>query len=616
MRARAALIGSLALLCSLSGMAQTAPRPTRIPPSELEDKVLGWMKVYDYKGATVPITLDHRVYSPAQLSIAQLFANWMQASYLPKGALGDVFQIRNPKLSPYNQDTTSLPNAYGALAKLYVQLKYGVNNKIEPLTGDSTNWAMEANGFYGEPIQAISTAQRRYFTLPTFEQQGYGTELDKATDITSHPVLKQFPTIFVRNSVTGNERLIVLTKDHQHPFVKVTKGEYLQAMEAAVLKKYADETQKIARDNKGNQKSIDYFMGYLNGYHAKRLEALKGNREKYKDRLQETAEVATLQPTDLLENYPDLFDGYGGTNKRLTVYTIDPKVTELCKTGGPQWIVMHWTADLRDPISLNLHNSILNNFDFQYVYDYFFDPAKVKGQPYKPLRSPSFTETAVAGKASEATAKTAADPAVVFFEDFSASTVGKKPLNWYSTLDNTGTTSLVTELKGLDGHWTSMAGMEIKPTGLKTPLPRDFDLSYDVVAAETYRWGAKGLYLKLSKTGASPSFLYVKIRPGFDGRPGEIEIEGRFPGAAGYMDGSKWVAAPGFSNNLLNNRVTVTLKKKGDLLQVFVGETKVAEYEKGIPPGLQFDALVFSLAGNAALPDERMFISNVKITAR
>jgi hypothetical protein len=82
------------------------------------------------------------------------------------------------------------------------------------------------------------------------------------------------------------------------------------------------------------------------------------------------------------------------------------------------------------------------------------------------------------------------------------------------------------------------------------------------------------------------------------------------------MDGSKWVAAPGFSNNLLNNRVTVTLKKKGDLLQVFVGETKVAEYEKGIPPGLQFDALVFSLAGNAALPDERMFISNVKITAR
>jgi len=610
MRARAALIGSLALVCSLSGTAQSRQR---IPPSELEDKVLGWMKVYDYKGATTPITLDHRVYSPAQLSIAQLFANWMQASYLPKGALGDVFQVRNPKLSPYNQNTTSLPNAYGAMAKLYVQLMYGVNKKIEPLTSDSTNWGMEANGFYGETVGTISTPQRNYFTLPTFEQQGFGTDLDKAADVSHHPVLKQFPTRFVRDSVSGNKRLVVLTKDRRNPFVTVTKGEYLQALEAAVLRKYADETQKIARDNKGNQKSIDYFTGYLNTNHAKRLAVLKSNKEKYSTRLQEPAEIWTQEPGVLLENYPDVFVGGGGSQTRLAVYTIDPKVIELCKTDAPQWIVMYWTAHLNDPISLSLHNAILNNVDFQYIYDYFFDAAKVKGQPYKPLRSPSVTETVVAGKASEAAAKSAADPAVAFFEDFSSSPVSKKPLNWHSTLDNTGATSVVTELKGLDGHWASMAGMEIKPTGLKTPLPRDFELSYDVVAAQTYRWGAKGLYLKLSKTGATPSFLNVKIRPGFDGRPGEVEIEGRFPGTAGYMDGSKWVGAPGFSNNAVNNRVTVTLKKKGDLLQVFVDQTKVAEYEKGIPPGVQFDAMTFSLAGNSALADERMFISNIRI---
>ena len=33
----------------------------------------------------------------------------------------------------------------------------------------------------------------------------------------------------------------------------------------------------------------------------------------------------------------------------------------------------------------------------------------------------------------------------------------------------------------------------ITPTGLKTPLPRDFEMSYDVVAAKDYRWGARGL---------------------------------------------------------------------------------------------------------------------------
>ena len=84
-----------------------APSAQDIPPKSIEDQVLGWIKVYDYKGATLPITVDTRVYSPAQLSIAQLFANWMQASYLPKGALGDVLQIRNAKLSPYNQNTAA-----------------------------------------------------------------------------------------------------------------------------------------------------------------------------------------------------------------------------------------------------------------------------------------------------------------------------------------------------------------------------------------------------------------------------------------------------------------------------------------------------------------------------
>ena len=195
-----------------------------------------------------------------------------------------------------------------------------------------------------------------------------------------------------------------------------------------------------------------------------------------------------------------MFEGNGGTPKRLPVYTIDPRVVELCKTDAPQWIVMYWTAHLNDPVNLSLHKAILNNVDFQYIYDYFFDPDKVKGQPYKPLRSPSFTEAAVAGKPSETATKNAADPAVVFFEDFSSSAVGKKPLNWQSTLDNTGASSVVTELKGLDGHWASMAGMQVTPTGMKTPLPRDFEVSYDVVAAQNYRWGAKGLTFKLSKT--------------------------------------------------------------------------------------------------------------------
>ena len=607
MRARVtfALIGSLAILLSLSG---TAPSAQELPRQSLEDKVLGWIKIYDYKGATQPIKMDQRVYSPAQLSIAQLFANWMQASYLPTGALGDVVQIRNERLGDYNQNTAALPQSYGAFAKLYTELKYDANRKLTPLTNSHVAWTIVANGFYGSPADAISTPEHYYFTLPDS-----GDELEKG-DVSRHPVLGQFPRFFARMDQTGNRRFVLLSKDHRLPFVTITKGQYLDALEVAIGRWRSAEKKRITEAEQGDQKRIDIAMKYVDERTAKRTEVLAKNREKYKGRLQETAVIATGRPDLMLENYPDVFEGGGGTRTMLPVYTIDPRLVELCKTDAPQWIVMSWTTNLHDPVSRGLHEAILNNVNVEYIYDYFFDPGKVKGQPYKPLRSPSYVETAVAAEPSAATRKTAADPTVHFFDDFSSGVVGKKPLNWKSTLDNTGASSVVTELKGLDGHWASMSGFRVTPTGMKTPLPRDFELSYDVVAAQNYTWGAHGMTLKLSgkpTAGTGESFLSLRIRPGFSGREGEVVIEGQFPGVQGYLSGSKWVGAPGFSNDAVNNRVTVTLRKKGDLLQVFVGKTKVAEYEKAVPPGLQFDAMSFELGGVSA--NDKMFISNIRI---
>ncbi|MEI6667094.1 MAG: hypothetical protein WCP29_02985 [Acidobacteriota bacterium] len=614
MRICAALIGSLVMALSLSA---TAPLAQAIQPPSIEDKVLGWIKIYDYKGAALPIRVDQRVYSPAQLSIAQLFANWMQASYLPTGALGDVLQIRNEKLGPYNQNTAALPQSYGAFAKLYLELKYGVNKKIEPLTNSHLVWTIAANGFYGIPADAISSPEHYYFTLPTFDQQGYGDELEKAADVSRHPVLGQFPTFFMRNSATGNRKYVLLSKDHKLPFTIVTKGEYLDAMDAAIGRTRSAEKTRITQAEQGDQKRIDVAMKDVDERTARRKAVLATNRERYRGRLQEPAEIVTDQPDVMLENSRDVFEGNGGRALRLPVYTIDARLTELCKTDAPQWIVISWTAQLNNPVSRSLHEAILNNVNVEYIYNYFFDPGKVKGQPYKPLRSPSAIEAVAVAAPSAAATKSAADPTVHFFDDFSSGTVGKKPLNWRSTLDETGASSVVTELKGLDGRWASMSGMRLTPTQMKTPLPRDFEVSYDLVAAQNYTWGAHGLTFKLSRTpagGAGEAFLSLRIRPGFGGRDGEVVIEAQFPGAPGYLTGSKWVGAPGFSNDKLNNRIAVSLRKKGDLLQVFIDQTKVAEYEKGVPSGLQFDAMSFVLTGTSA--NDKMFIGNVRIAAK
>ncbi|MEO6437435.1 MAG: hypothetical protein ABIP55_16950 [Tepidisphaeraceae bacterium] len=55
------------------------------------------------------------------------------------------------------------------------------------------------------------------------------------------------------------------------------------------------------------------------------------------------------------------------------------------------------------------------------------------------------------------------------------------------------------ELKGLEGHWASLSGFTVTPAQLGGPLPRDFTVSYDLVAARDYTWGARGMTFRVSK---------------------------------------------------------------------------------------------------------------------
>lgn len=394
MRGRATLLGVVVLALLLS---RTAPSAQAIPPQSIENQVLGWIRVLSSSPATQSVTVDHRVFSVAQLSLGRLFANWMQASYLPKASLGDVFALRNERLSPYNQNTAAWPQRYGNLVRLYTDLKYGANKKIEPASGSAVVWTLEANGFYGIAADAISTPDRAYFTLPTFAQQGYGEELDRASSVSGHPVLGQFPTFLMRDSSTGNRRFVLLSRDRRLPFVTVTRGQYLDAMEVAITRKRAAELKRITEAEQGNERRIAVAMADVDARTAKRMATLATNREKYKNRLQETAEISTDQPDVMLENYPDVFEHTGGSPLRLPVYTFDPRMIELSRTDAPQWLVMSWTADLLSPASRNLHRAILDNVNFQYIYDYFFDPARVKGQSYTPLRP--IASTGVTGTA-------------------------------------------------------------------------------------------------------------------------------------------------------------------------------------------------------------------------
>lgn len=80
--------------------------------------------------------------------------------------------------------------------------------------------------------------------------------------------------------------------------------------------------------------------------------------------------------------------GQAGRHRHLyPVYRVDPATAARAKTEGPQWLLVQWNGNLNDSLARDLHEAILGNFNFEYAYDFIFNPDKVKGQPYTPLKN-------------------------------------------------------------------------------------------------------------------------------------------------------------------------------------------------------------------------------------
>lgn len=592
-----------------------------IPPQSIEDSIIGWMQVYKYKGVKEPMQVDDKLYSAAQLSICDTLANWIQASYIPKGGLGDVKKGVSEKLGLYNKYTAAKPQSYGAYTKIYNELKFNNSHKLELLTVGHVRWSVFANEIPGDwPVKDICTPTQYYFTIPTAETEVDDENTKRLLDLTGEANIKPYNTFWVQNMGYGRGREnVLLSKDNKSPFNAISRGEYLQAWETALPFYYEEEKRKLIQAEQGDPEGLARSITRLDEKMERIRSGLKDNREKYRNRLDEQA-LADPQPSiSTLANGQDIF-----SNRYLTdddpatgivpVYRVDPEIAELCKQDKPQWILVSWDYYPGDPVEKHQHDAILNNFNFEYVYNFFFDPEKVKGQPYKPIRSPSFKEAIVVNEASDASKKNNADQNIHFFEDFSTSGIGTKPLGWSARAGSDGTSSVVTTLEGLPGNWAVVNGYTIAPGQLKKPLPKNFTLSYDLVAARNFTWGAKGLWIQLAyeKSADNPeSYIKLKLRPGYDGNDGEAEIETKFP--AGYLTGSKWLPAPGFSNNKQNNLISVTIKKTDETLRVFIDGVRIAEYEKAIPAIQLFNAVSFFTYGSTGEPD-KLYISNIKIT--
>ena len=610
----------LALLAAnLTSYAQIYRDRIGFDLESIADIDIGWMAIRKHTTAPKGKQLGDRIYSAKQIGYSQLFTEWMQQSYLPKGCLGNATYYQNyiPKFSSsnsllgnaINMNDNALPHLYGARSRIYMFLKKNEKGNFVPQNNLDDEWNIEANGLnnISTPISFISSKEKYYFIIPDFKNniKGYKPEdlaLSNLSGFDNHKNIAGYKHFF-NTKYQDQSYIVILAKNNILPFDKITIGEFFTQ---------AEEQFPVWQ-------KIDPVPAEQFATAQKNLARLK---EKYKNKWNDIAEIK-LDKTQInlasfvnaTEGYDDMFDN-NATTRSFPILKVNKKAQELCKSDQPQWLVIRWDLGMQNSrYFIHLHESILNNFNFNYVYNFLFDPEKVKGQSYKPLRSPSYKEAVVVNEASVASKKNSSDKNIYFFEDFSTTAIGKSPVGWQAT-PSSGKSAVVTQPEGLEGNWVELKGHTINATLLKKPFPQNFTLSYELTVPQNFTWGAKGLAFQLSKEtspGNAESYVNLRLRPGFNGRDGEAIIETKlFNNPPGYY-GTKNTTAPGFSNNKKYNRITVIIKKKEELLEIFIDKNKIAAFEKAIPASLLFNALSFT-HGRSDGETEKFFISNIKIT--
>jgi hypothetical protein len=360
-----------------------------------QDELIGWRVMFKTDSTTKPTVYDNRVISVKQSRTAGMLRQWMQQSYTPKGGLGDIRKRAIDKIGQYNDYVKAMPTYYGASSITYIQLKKDGKGKYSATDATGWFWNILINGPLGYRFDVLCTPEQYYFYFP--QDALVPDEVGKAAFVVdgfdAHPVHKKYLAYYHPKDIGSTLKyVVVITKDKKMPYVQVTKGEILDQFGAKIERDYKEKVEKIKTDATLDAAGRKKFLDYQQEAYTRRIANYQKLKAKYQGRRQEPATVYTEQPSIYLENQlPDLFEGEGSTSVRIPIYKFEPAMIQRCTTDEPQWIVVEWSAEgvlNKDPSGIHLHRSILQNFNFDFLHDYFFDPEKVKGQDYRPLKEP------------------------------------------------------------------------------------------------------------------------------------------------------------------------------------------------------------------------------------
>jgi hypothetical protein len=584
----------------------------------IQDSVIGWWSnnYWDrnWKPQTDPVGKKKETHLKNMIE-------WMKKSYTPVGGLGTVTRY-------------SEKGGYGVKFMVWnvshEKEWTDAKGNFKPIPEENTKFYISVNKLFGAyPATFINKQGQYHFT---WQPDGY----DNASYNNSkrpagiHPNADKYIT--VRNEMQN----IILAPDNKLPITPVTKGEYMQLADEALAEKFTTA-------NEYDKKTIDRIR--------KHISQLK---EKHKKSLQDAALLLNMQPSMHDFSGFDPFEVSEHSMKQklyYPLYKLTIPVMEKLKAGEALWVsvsVPFQTKENGNQLH-EMYTAITENINYDYIYNYFFNPEKIRGIAYKPANEEQLNARLTAYRNKNKADLNATNnnpslpPGIHFRDDFSSGIIGQAPAGWF--FNTYSKRSYIAEIKDEKGKWVSLGhNSPFSPSLLKNPLPQNFTMEFDVATDGAYTGrtgGAVRLVLNSRKAttdgreteGGNGARVEINITSGNEADynnnnyRGEIRTKiNAMPSANTESNNSEGIydvkPLKEFTNK--QTKVHIAVKLKNNNLTIFINNKELTASSGfkllygadckvcGLPPGTLFNSIFFTNITNADAA--KVYISNVRIT--
>jgi hypothetical protein len=572
--------------------------------NELKEKVIGWAAMLPPIGNanSKSLTLHGYTYSASQLGLIDTFINWIKKSYIPIGGVPVAERLALPIWVERPQHT---PKGTGVSMGMWAPCYDASGKKIIRAQPASASYiTVLTNNLNGIEKSDFNTTTEFYFTMYYSKKGILVNEEDAKTDAPYVADLKSKVGNYFCYYV-GKTCVVVLMPGNELPVVQLSKGEVLTKALEAAARLYPDKNEPTRREVETNVQKL---------------------RNKYQSSLNDPAFInhTQLSVYRFSSKDDDPFERLINTRYMFPVYKFTPSAYEESSKGKTLWVSIYFphATEKSTTVAWEIYKAMTKNFNFEYVYNYFFNPDKVKGKSYQPLNA--VTQAAALNTIDSRENKAAQSkifPAGVhFMEDFADATSGSMPAGWSSTQKNRGFT--IESLPGENGKWLMFDNSsDLIPSGMKTPMPQNFTMEYDLVSTDyTNRAGRMITLFFTNSNGGADANLYVT--------PGNEDNIRIYPSMAGMRvanaenASSHYMEFASYSNK--KHKAYVKIVKKGTSIKAYVNGVQVEadpKYkqnyakEMAIPENTAFTGFYWK-ADNVSAQEKKgsVYISNIKIT--